>query len=60
MIDDLATTGESKFEAMDKLQAAGLEVQDVVVLIDRQSGAAQGLAERGCRLHAVFSLTPTA
>jgi orotate phosphoribosyltransferase len=32
-------------------------VHDVVVLIDRQSGAAAALAEAGVRLHAVFTLT---
>lgn len=56
VIDDLATTGGSKFEAIEKLTAAGLQVQDVVVLIDRQSGAAQSLAEAGYHLHAVFTL----
>jgi uridine monophosphate synthetase len=57
VIDDLATTGGSKFEAIDKLKAAGLAVEDVVVLIDRQSGAAEALAEAGYRLHAVFTLS---
>lgn len=57
VIDDLATTGESKFEAIDKLKTAGLQVEDVVVLIDRQSGAAEALAAAGYHLHAVFTLT---
>ena len=57
VIDDLATTGGSKFEAIEKLTAAGLQVKDVVVLIDRQSGAAESLAAAGIRLHAVFTLT---
>jgi uridine monophosphate synthetase len=57
LIDDLTTTGSSKFEVIDKLTSAGLRVQDVVVLIDRQSGAAQALAGSGYQLHAVFSLT---
>jgi len=56
IIDDLATTGGSKFEAIEKLSAAGLQVRDVVVLIDRQSGAAQALEQAGCRLHAVLTL----
>jgi uridine monophosphate synthetase len=56
VIDDLATTGGSKFEAIDKLVAAGLLVHDVVVLIDRQSGALQALAQAGYRLHSVFTL----
>ncbi len=57
VIDDLATTGGSKFEAISKLSEAGLQVQDVVVLIDRQSGAAESLAQAGYRLFAVFLLT---
>jgi uridine monophosphate synthetase len=56
VIDDLATTGGSKFEAINKLSEAGLLVQDVVVLIDRQSGAVEALARAGYRLHTVFRL----
>jgi len=57
VIDDLATTGGSKFEAIDKLKAAGLNVRDVIVLIDRQSGAREALAEAGYALHAVLTLS---
>ena len=57
LIDDLATTGGSKFEAMEKLKAAGLRVKDVVVLIDRQSGARQALEQAGHALHAVLTIT---
>jgi uridine monophosphate synthetase len=56
VIDDLATTGGSKFEAIEKLTTAGLQVSDVVVLIDRQSGAKQALARAGYHLHAVITL----
>ncbi len=57
VIDDLATTGESKFEAIQKLTDAGLMVKDVVVLIDRQSGAKAALAQAGFNLHAVFTIS---
>ena len=57
VIDDLATTGGSKFEAIEKLTAAGLKVRDVVVLVDRQSGAKESLAAAGFRLHAVLTIT---
>ncbi len=57
MIDDLATTGGSKFEAIEKLTSAGLIVKDVVVLIDRQSGAKEALAEAGFTMHSVLTLT---
>ena len=56
VIDDLATTGGSKFEVIEKLTSVGLAVQDIVVLVDRQSGATQALAQAGYRLHAVLTL----
>ncbi len=57
VVDDLATTGGSKFEAIEKLTSAGLKVRDVVVLIDRQSGAKEALAEQGYLLQAVLTLS---
>lgn len=57
LIDDLATTGGSKFEALDKLRGAGLQVTDVVVLVDRESGARESLTASGVNLHAVFTLS---
>jgi len=57
VIDDLTTTGGSKFEAIARLSRAGLQVSEVVVLIDRQSGAAESLAQAGLRLLPVFTLT---
>jgi len=56
IVDDLATTGGSKFEAIEKLTGAGLVVKDVVVLIDRQSGAKESLAQAGYSLHAVLMI----
>jgi uridine monophosphate synthetase len=56
VIDDLATTGGSKIEAIQKLEEAGLKVRDIVVLIDRGQGAGPMLAEAGYRLHAVATL----
>jgi uridine monophosphate synthetase len=57
IIDDLATTGGSKFEAIEKLTGAGLVVKDVVVLIDRQSGAKESLEQAGYSMHAVLTIT---
>jgi len=56
VIDDLATTGGSKFEAIEKLADAGLVVKDVVVLVDRQSGAKESLAKAGYAMHAVLTI----
>jgi uridine monophosphate synthetase len=56
VIDDLATTGGSKFEAIEKLTGAGLVVKDVVVLVDRQSGAKESLAQVGYAMHAALTI----
>ncbi len=57
VIDDLATTGGSKFEAIEKLTAVGLLVKDIVVLVDRQSGAKESLEQAGYSMHAVLTIT---
>jgi uridine monophosphate synthetase len=56
VIDDLITRGDSKLEAIELLEGTGLVVQDVLVLIDREQGGAQDLAQSGYRLHAVLQL----
>ncbi len=57
VIDDLATTGGSKFEAIEKLTGAGLVVKDVVVLVDRQSGAKESLKKAGYDLYSVLTIS---
>lgn len=56
VLDDVATRGDSKIEAFARLEAAGLVIDDVVVLIDREGGARQLMAQHGKTLHAVFCL----
>jgi uridine monophosphate synthetase len=56
VIDDLITTGGSKLRAIAPLESAGLEVKDVVVLVDREQGGGEELASRGYILHAVLTL----
>src|SRR5262249_37672449 len=55
VIDDIITDGASKLEAIEPLEAAGLVVEDLVVLIDREQGGRERLAAKGYRLHAVLS-----
>jgi uridine monophosphate synthetase len=57
VIDDLATTGGTKLEAIEKLTSAGLKVKDIVVLVDREQGAAQTLAQAGYTMHSVATLS---
>ncbi len=57
VLEDLATTGGSALKGVAALRAAGLTVEDVVVLVDREAGAARNLAAEGLRLHAAFRLS---
>jgi uridine monophosphate synthetase len=57
VVDDLITRGTSKIEAIEPLKDAGLTIQDVLVLIDREQGGVDDLAQQGYRLHAVLKFT---
>ena len=56
VIDDLISSGGSKLEGIQKLNESGLEVKDIVVLIDRQSAGVDFMGEHGYKLHSVFTL----
>lgn len=56
LIDDLITSAGSKVTAIQTLRKAGLIVEHVAVLIDREQGGAAELHEHGCELHAAFRL----
>jgi uridine monophosphate synthetase len=56
VIDDVITRGGSKLEAIGVLEDAGLAVHDVLVLIDREQGGRDDLADRGYRLHSLYRL----
>lgn len=56
IIEDLVSTGESALAAIASLRASGLEVCDVVVLVNQLQGASDVIVQHGCKLHAVLDL----
>jgi len=56
VVDDILISGKSVLEGAGKLEAAGLNVKDIVVFLDHGSGARQRLGDRGYRAHAALSL----
>jgi uridine monophosphate synthetase len=56
VIDDLISSGGSKVEGIEKLKSVGLDVEDIVVLIDRQPEGVDFMGKHGFKLHSVFTL----
>jgi uridine monophosphate synthetase len=56
LIDDVVTSGGAKLEAIGPFRDAGLVVEDVLVVVDREDRGAAVLAEAGLRLHSVLKV----
>jgi orotate phosphoribosyltransferase len=57
MIDDVATTGDSILKAIEGMKSEHPQshvVRRALVVVDREEGAAQNLAEQGIKLAAIF------
>lgn len=57
VIDDLITKADSKVEAAQVLEASNLDIHGIMVLVDREQGGAQAMAEAGYRFAAAYTFT---
>jgi len=59
VIDDVITTGGSTVQAIDAVEAFGLKVIRVLVLVDREEGGKRNIQDRvpGVEVDAVFTLS---
>jgi len=55
VLEDIATTGTSAVEAAEALREAGAVVNRVLVVVDREEGAAETLAEHELELDALVT-----
>ncbi|HIK46348.1 MAG TPA: orotate phosphoribosyltransferase [Leptolyngbyaceae cyanobacterium M65_K2018_010] len=56
VLEDVVTTGQSALKAVDRLRAAGYQVNQVLAMVDRQQGGAELYAEQGLAFTALFTL----
>jgi orotate phosphoribosyltransferase len=55
VVEDVTTTGESAFKAVEPCREAGAEVVLVVTVVDREDGAKEFFASKGVPFAALFS-----
>ncbi|MFB6308681.1 MAG: orotate phosphoribosyltransferase [Haloarculaceae archaeon] len=55
VLEDIATTGQSAIDAAEALREAGATVSRVIVVVDRQEGARENLAEHGLELESLVT-----
>ncbi|WP_226022339.1 orotate phosphoribosyltransferase [Halomicrobium salinisoli] len=57
ILEDIATTGQSAVDAAEALREAGAEVSRVLVVVDREEGAVENLADHGLELSSLVTAT---
>ncbi|WP_134668387.1 orotate phosphoribosyltransferase [Halorussus marinus] len=55
VLEDIATTGQSAADAVEALREAGATVDRVVVVVDREEGATENLAEYDVELESLLT-----
>ncbi|WP_206731715.1 orotate phosphoribosyltransferase [Halorubrum amylolyticum] len=57
VLEDIATTGQSAVDAVEALREAGATVNRVLVVVDREEGATELLAEHDVELESLLTAT---
>ncbi|AFY34587.1 bifunctional orotidine-5'-phosphate decarboxylase/orotate phosphoribosyltransferase [Calothrix sp. PCC 7507] len=57
VVDDILISGKSVMEGAEKLKSVGLNINDIVVLIDHEQGVKDRLKENGYCSHAVLTIS---
>ncbi len=56
VLEDVVTTGQSAWKAVERLRAAGYVVDTVLALVDRQQGGSEFYASNNLKFEALFSI----
>ena len=57
VVEDIVTSGGAALAAVDKLRAAGLVVEDLYCVVDREEGGEEAAVKAGLTLHPLFTST---
>ncbi|MDB9528610.1 orotate phosphoribosyltransferase [Oscillatoria sp. CS-180] len=56
VLEDVVTTGQSAWKAVERLRGAGYAVDTVLALVDRQQGGSEFYAEKGLTFEALLTI----
>ncbi|MEM9007472.1 MAG: orotate phosphoribosyltransferase [Cyanobacteria bacterium P01_F01_bin.86] len=56
VLEDVVTTGQSAWKAVERLRAAGYTVETVLALVDRQEGGSEFYAAKNLQFQALFTI----
>lgn len=57
IVDDVATTGGSTIKAIERAREEGLQVNEVVILVDRQEGGIENIQSHGVHVSVIINRT---
>lgn len=57
LVDDVLTTGGTLIKSAARLRSQGFEVEDIIVIVDREEGAREMLLEQGFNVYSIFTRT---
>ncbi|MEA3223389.1 MAG: orotate phosphoribosyltransferase [Thermodesulfobacteriota bacterium] len=55
IVEDVITTGSSTIKAIERVEAAGLKVEMVIVILDRMEGGMDAIEALGYKVHSIFN-----
>lgn len=56
VLEDVVTTGQSAWQAVERLRLAGYKVDTILALVDRQQGGAEFYGQKGLTFEALFTI----
>ncbi|RMF26618.1 MAG: orotate phosphoribosyltransferase [Cyanobacteria bacterium J083] len=56
VLEDVVTTGRSAMLVVERLQAAGYQVKEIIALVDRQQGGREFYRQQGLKFQALFTI----